>query len=166
MTDQRRGLPLPRKQYLVWVSVLYLAEILWSMIASVTVGFSIEGALIVSIPLMICAIIAMAFGISHNTPEHTLVPWCLLVAGFPAFAMHVGLYLFHFPSRSWLNQVSFSSLFLVFLIWEILGAVYLFVGSWTKKDRMKTIMLSVGLCLLGAIGSFGFSAVTLFSIIY
>ena len=129
-------------------------------------GFSINGVIILSIPLLISAVIALAFGLNHNAQEHTLIPWYLLVAGFPTFAMHVALYMFHFPSRSWLNQVSNSTLFQAFLVWEILGAVYLFATSYARRERAMRMIGCIALYLLGAIGSLVFGALHFFSIIY
>ncbi len=163
MMDQRFGLPLPRKQYLVWVGVLYIAEIVWSMI--VMPFFSINSVIILSVPLLFSAVIALAFGLNHSVQEHTLIPWYLLVAGFPTFAMHVALYIFHFPSPSWLNQVSNSVLFRTFLVWEILGAVYLFAASYASRERAMTMIGCLALYLLAAYGSLVLEFMTVLSIL-
>ena len=64
------------------------------------------------------------------------------------------------------TRFSFRTLLLFCLLWEILGAVYLFTLSCASKERVRTLVLSVGLYLLGVVGSLGLGVAVLFSIIY
>ena len=158
-------IPLPKKQYLLWVGVLYIVAIVWSIIVSMALSSRIDSAVVLSIPLMIFGATATAFGLNRNAHEHTLIPWYVLAAGFPLFVMHGAFYSVFFSPRALLNRLSNAALFRAFLVWEILGAIYLLAASWAKQERVGTIALCLALYLLIAYGSLVFGFMIMWSIL-
>ena len=157
--------------HLLWIGVLLIVEVFWSLSVSRWSDISrmtkestaaTASAVLLSIPLIISGIVAISFGVRRNASDYTarvdsmrepLLPWYLLIAGFPGFILHVALYVFY---AAFYAAKNFWLGYGVFLIcWEIFGAVVLVILSIIRKERVSIILRSLALYAVGVIGSFG-----------
>jgi hypothetical protein len=142
---------------LLGIGFLWTAAVIWSIRSIPSSPFFSN--CVYFLPMLLPGVVAIVFGLrreavpdpathaSQNT--QTLLPWYLLVAGFPGFAIHVVYHYFHSAfsaAREWWT----GSLFIFGICWQIAGAVALSVA---RKKRGKTRIFVVASYLVGIVWS-------------